>query len=308
MMSMAGRALSPIIRSFTANEAQFARSGLLRSLSPLTQGTPTALIPGSGVRSFAMNDAQHQNNLVDLEKLKADPNIPLPTPTKHASGMGLDTMYVKHDFSQYPLEDLQKAFDTLPEDPYTLGSGRYKGVSRVKIVDGKLEIQPHDKVFQSAVYNPVAGDIDRNYPHCDDSLTLNPTLQEIIKTIATTANIPPDQEILLHAQRTLSTADATGLPTAEGWHQDGLEVVAIVCVARENIAGGVSYLGLEKGDKVFLEHNLQPGEVLTISDNDCYHYVSPTKVIDPSRPGKRDVIVVVAPSMRPPEPSTEQAA
>ena len=61
------------------------------------------------------------------------------------------------------LEGFKPFFNNLPVDPYLKGGYRLRRLSHFQITEDKLIQLPHGCLFQSRDYNPVAGDIKREF-------------------------------------------------------------------------------------------------------------------------------------------------
>ncbi len=100
-------------------------------------------------------------------------------------------------------------------------------------------------------------------------------------------------EILVQAQRTKCSEGNIGITTPEGFHRDGIEFLAILCVSKYNIIGSETQLINSHGSIVF-KHTLSPGEILLINDTKMLHYTSPITIknSNQSRYGFRDVLII----------------
>lgn len=209
------------------------------------------------------------------------------------------------------LENVKKNFDQIPLDKFMKG-GRHKAIARFKIDEksGKLiESLPHEPMWQGSAYNPVAGSESRPYPLAPKGLRQSKIIRDFIQDVMEKSDF--DGEVIAHFQRTVCTENDIGYATGEGIHQDGQSIVSILCTQRTNIKGGVNYLLQSKNEKTcFFESILNEGDGILFSDPDMWHYVSPVEFdgdndkcsIPNSKKsiGIRDVVIIVAPGMRPP--------
>ena len=94
-----------------------------------------------------------------------------------------------------------------------------------------------------------------------------------------------------------------GLPTVEGFHQDGNRHVGMLVVNRNNITddSGVSQYAMadngKKSDDLIFDEVIPPGKLIYWNDKRVWHYGSELKVADPMRNGGRgvrDIIIMSA--------------
>ena len=184
---------------------------------------------------------------------------------------------------------LQNLFSELPQDPYIQQGYRYKSLSRCRLNGANIEKQPHKPLFQNRTTNPVNGGIVRSYPEISN---LDYATEAII-LFAKTFEIDYSYEILVQAQRTKCSDGNLGITTPEGFHQDGIDFLAILCVSQENIVGSQTQLVNSHGSVVF-KHTLSPGEMLLIDDSKLLHYTSPIAIENrnQSESGFRDVLII----------------
>ena len=184
---------------------------------------------------------------------------------------------------------LQNLFSEIPQDPYIQEGYRYKSLARCRLNGTNIEKQPHIPLFQDQYTNPVNGGIVRSYQEISN---LDYAYEAII-LFAKTFGIDFSYEILIQAQRTKCSDGNVGITTPEGFHRDGIEFLAILCVSRYNILGSETQLVNSHGNIVF-KHTLSPGEMLLIDDSKLLHYTSPITIKNPeqSEYGFRDVLII----------------
>lgn len=204
-------------------------------------------------------------------------------------------------FSEPELSGLASLFATLPVDPYLKAGFRAKSIMRVRVDNGAVRKQTHEplQILSSRKFVAPGGTIIRDYPEIPERY-LNGALNRAILTYVERCEIEPQREILVQAHRITSIGQAPGLPVTEGPHQDGMDYVGMLCVSRENIAGGVSQV-LADRTSVLFERTLQPGEMLLMDDQAYFHHATPTFCVDQARNGYRDILIFSTPSARPSE-------
>jgi hypothetical protein len=198
--------------------------------------------------------------------------------------------------------EIQDLFDRVPADPYVAAGFRYKSIMRVQVSEGQIRRAAHGPLFQPKEYNPVHGDIVRDYEELDERLST--LLEPAIRIFAGCARLGGRHEILVQAQRiTASSGDDgnTGFPVVEGWHQDNISVLGIFLVNRVNVAGGISMLARDcRGEDLAFAQTLSMGDLLLVDDTAVWHNTTPIARVDPSRPAFRDVVILTWPSCRKP--------
>lgn len=210
--------------------------------------------------------------------------------------------YVLEMLTAIKVDELKPSFAQLPEDPYLEGNYRFRRLSHFKIVGNRLIKLPHRRLFQSKAYNPLLGDVIREYAELDDELVQLESFQRLIWEffqfcqLCSTAN-----EIGVHQIRTTASSQKLGNPAPEGIHRDGVDVVGIFSADRHGIGGGETHLyrATEKEHPVFSKV-LHPGELLVFKDDQYFHYTSPVNAIGVEQ-GTRDVFVLTCPGLFPPE-------
>ena len=194
------------------------------------------------------------------------------------------------------LEGFKPFFNNLPVDPYLKGGYRLRRLSHFQISEDKLIQLPHGCLFQSRDYNPVAGDIKREFEEIEDSLITLDEFKKLILEFSSYCKLQPEVSIGVHQIRTACALGSFGNPAPEGIHRDGCDFIGIFSVDRQNIQGGETHLYLNKKEKPVFKKVLNPGELLLLNDRDYLHFTTPVKPIADGQ-GKRDVFVLTSPSL-----------
>jgi len=204
------------------------------------------------------------------------------------------------------VETLQARFDGIPLDSYVAAGFRRKSICRMRVDRHAVSVSEHGPLFQPKAYNPVHGDMVRNYPEMDHHLVALVT--PLVQIFAACAQLRYEHEILVQAQRITATGGtdrATGYPVVEGWHQDNTAVLGIFLVNRVNVEGGVSLLSADRqGTTVVLEQALAVGELLLIDDTSLWHNTTPITRARADAPAYRDVVLLTYPSCRAAAPAS----
>ncbi|WP_413172202.1 2OG-Fe dioxygenase family protein [Anabaena azotica] len=193
-------------------------------------------------------------------------------------------------------EGFQPFFQNLPIDPYIKGKYRSRRLSRVTVAENKLIKLPHGHLFQSQAYNPLLGDIKREFAELEDALVELDIFRNLVLAFSDSCKLHPEAEIGIHQIRTTCSPGHLGNPAPEGIHQDGTDFIGIFSVGRDNIQGGETHLYTAKKEKPVFNKILQPGELVVVNDHDFFHFTTPIKSENPA-PGTRDVFVLTSPSL-----------
>lgn len=182
---------------------------------------------------------------------------------------------------------LSDDFKNLTVDPYVKEGYRRKHISRFRF-DGKSYIEKENAaLFQSSLINPTHGNITRVYPSYIPSQKEN--LLDVLRFFTEATDMPPNQNILVQAQRITCERGKAGLPSVENWHRDGVTKIGILCVDRNNINGGTNEF--RQGEDV-LSIMMMPGQIAVFQDADIMHRVTP---ITSDSYGYRDVMLFAYP-------------
>jgi hypothetical protein len=194
------------------------------------------------------------------------------------------------------VEGFKPFFSNMPIDPYIKGNYRSRRLSRFIVSEDQLIKLPHGYLFQSKEYNPLLGDIKREFAELDDALIKLDIFRNLVLAFSDSCKLHPEAEIGIHQIRTICSVDNLGNPAPEGIHQDGTDFIGIFSVDRDNIQGGETHLYTAKKEKPVFSKVLNQGELLLVNDHDFFHFTTPIKPqIDAQ--GSRDVFVLTSPSL-----------
>jgi histidine decarboxylase len=214
--------------------------------------------------------------------------------------------YVLEMLTAINVHDLEPSFEQLPGDPYLEGNYRFRRLSHFKVSGDRLIKLPHRRLFQSKQYNPLLGDVVREYAELDDQLVQIEDFQRLIWEFFQFCQLcSTSNEVAVHQIRTTASSQKSGNPAPEGIHRDGVDVVGIFAVHRRGIGGGETHLytsrdkNRDSNPPVFSKV-LHPGEFLVFRDDQYFHYTSPVNAIA-AEEGVRDVFVLTCPGLFPPD-------
>lgn len=193
-------------------------------------------------------------------------------------------------------DGFKQFFNDLPVDPYVKGKYRFRRLSRFTAAGNELVKLPHGCLFQSKEYNPLVGDIKREFAQIDDALTQLDDFKKLVFAFIDACKLHPESEIGVHQIRTTCSVNNFGNPAPEGIHRDGTDFIGIFSVNRENIQGGETHLYVEKKEKPVFKKILNPGELLLVNDREFFHFTTPIKPTSDAQ-GVRDVFVLTCPSL-----------
>jgi hypothetical protein len=193
------------------------------------------------------------------------------------------------------------SWDDLGLDTYMADGGRYRkrrhAVFRVlgRITGEAVERRPHQPHYQSRDYNALNGGIARWFEPVTEAAAASPALRAILATCADLfdgLDPAPAWHVELHQFRIEARAGAEGRPTPEGMHQDGVDWVLVLLVARENVAEGETRIAGPDKAPLGSFTLAEPMDAAFVDDHRVFHGVTPVVPVDPARPAHRDVLVV----------------
>lgn len=207
------------------------------------------------------------------------------------------TDYVLETTHSIRLDRIAKFFDSLPADPYLKGNYRFRRLSNFRISDNNLLKLPHNRLLQSKDYNPLLGDVVREFEELDERMVELAEFEKmVLEFFAFCQLCSHHTEIGVHQIRTTASVRQIGNPAPEGIHRDGVDLVGIFSINREGIEGGETELYKDKNGSPIFKKILYPGEFLIFSDRQFFHYTSPVKPTT-NRQGIRDVFVFTCPGL-----------
>ncbi len=198
--------------------------------------------------------------------------------------------------SSINLAGFRRFFENLPADPYVKEKYRFRRLSRFAISGGGLIKLPHGYFLQSKDYNPLAGDIKREFAELDEALIALEAFKKLVFEFSDYCKLKPGAEIGVHQIRISCSPANFGNPAPEGIHQDGTDYIGIFSVERVNVQGGETHLYTARKEKPMFKKVLHPGELLLVNDREFYHFTTPVKPLADGE-GTRDVFVLTSPSL-----------
>ena len=186
---------------------------------------------------------------------------------------------------------LKKSFNNLTKDKY-YDSERYRHFSLIKLTN-KVEIIGDLPFTQSKSYNSsYNGNLIRNYNNIDIQLLNDESFTNFIDKFKNYYynNYKNILKYMKIHQIRVSVKNDAEISLPEGIHQDGYNMIAIICINRNNIKGGINKIyDLEK-EKI-AEYTLLEGDMIILNDRKTYHDVTGIKVDKIDNKSYRDIFV-----------------
>jgi hypothetical protein len=199
-------------------------------------------------------------------------------------------------------------WNRLPPDSYLRDGGRYRQRRHGSfVVEGNAITAVANRAhWQPQDYNALHGGIERWFQPLERAFLVEPLWQHLLLALVARADAlrgPPSPQgpgtksgkrpwyVEAHQFR-IDTAGGIGRPTPEGAHRDGVDLVAVVLIARRGVKGGETRVfdaDGPSGQRFTME---EPGTTLLLDDTRVIHETTPIQPVEPSRIGQRDTLVV----------------
>jgi hypothetical protein len=190
------------------------------------------------------------------------------------------------------------SFEDLALDTHMGDGGRYRLRRHATFAAGAGEAAirrlPHRPHRQALAHNRLNGGVDRWFAPIRP--VAEPALAPILAFCRDLAEglqpAPAAWEIEAHQFRILGQPGTPGLPTPEGVHRDGVDLVFIMLVGRRNVAGGRTLIQDAEGRSLAEVELAEPGQAMVLDDHRIRHGVTPIVPREAGLPATRDVLVV----------------
>jgi hypothetical protein len=191
------------------------------------------------------------------------------------------------------LNNLVASWDDMPADQYLKDGGRYRKRrhSSFTFENNALTLVSHRAHWQPLTYNALHGGMTRWFEPIEVQTTALPAWQKLLAAFAKTANEPSALQCIEAHQFRIETAGGSiGRPTPEGAHRDGVDLVAVFMVGRQNIKGGETRV-FDAADSTGERFTLQePWSLLLLDDEKVIHESTPIQPLTDF--GYRDTLVL----------------
>ena len=192
------------------------------------------------------------------------------------------------------LQALLPSWNDLPPDNYLKDGGRYRKRRHTCFVaEGEsLQQAPHRAHWQPVEYNALHGGMQRWFEAMDAQVVARPAWTRLLQAMARVASdLKGAQPWFIEAhQFRIDTEGGIGRPTPEGAHRDGVDLVAVFLLARENIKGGETRVFQSDGPAGQRFTLTEPWSVLLLDDARVVHETTPIQPLDGA--GHRDTLVL----------------
>jgi hypothetical protein len=184
----------------------------------------------------------------------------------------------------------------LAPDTHLRDGGRYRLRRHAcfLVERGAVTLAPPRAHWQPLEYNALHGGIERWFEPLEPAMLQEPLWPRLLRLLAQRADALRGAQrwyVEAHPFR-IDTTDGIGRPTPEGAHRDGVDLVAVMLIARENIKGGETRVFDAAGPAGQRFTMSEPFTLLLLDDARMIHETTPIQPIDPSHPGYRDTLVV----------------
>lgn len=188
-------------------------------------------------------------------------------------------------------------WEDLVPDPYAaeLGMQRLRRYGHYRFRDGVANPMPNGAFVQPQDSNPLYIERDRHFEPLTEAFASDPLLARLLTLlggVAAALDEVAEWTVKVHPFRVVASADASGQPTPEGLHRDGVTLVTSLLIGRRNAVGGESTVFDLNGQQLLATTLAEPGTLLLGDDRRTVHGVSPIRSLDGSGPALRDVLVI----------------
>ena len=189
-------------------------------------------------------------------------------------------------------------WDHLPPDAHLRDGGRYRQRRHgCFVVEGSsVRAVPHRAHWQPLEYNALHGGIERWFEPLEPALTAEPLWPRLLAMLAARASALRGTQtwfVEAHPFR-IDTAGEGGIgrPTPEGAHRDGVDLVAVLLVARESVKGGETRVFDANGPAGLRFTMSETWTTLLLDDARVIHETTPIQPLDATQRGHRDTLVI----------------
>ncbi|QHI95235.1 hypothetical protein GT348_02145 [Aristophania vespae] len=233
-----------------------------------------------------------------LEKLREQSFAFLPSKEAHLLYQNLGLQ----NFSLKDWEQFAESWNDLGLDRYMADGGRYRKRRHAtySVTDGIIKRKKHQPHYQSRDYNLLNGGIERWFSPIKEDIGQHPALLSIIQTatyfaesLISEIHKPKSWHSEIHQFRIEAAKGQQAKPTPEGMHRDGVDLVLVIMIHRENIKEGITTIhALDRKTLLGSFTLAAPLDTAIVNDHKVYHGVTNVEPEDPDKPAYRDVLVV----------------
>ncbi|MGI4777669.1 MAG: 2OG-Fe dioxygenase family protein [Janthinobacterium lividum] len=201
------------------------------------------------------------------------------------------------------LDVLARDWHDLPSDEYLKDGGNYRQRRHACFeidadASGELVVPvPHRAHWQPVEYNALHGGMQRWFAPMQSSTLALHVWQHLLGRLAALAGElrGPRRWFVEAHQFRIDTAAGIGRPTPEGAHRDGVDLVAVMLVARRGIKGGETRVFEAEGRRGERFTMTEPWTLMLLDDARVIHESTPIQPLGGASEaggGYRDTLVV----------------
>jgi hypothetical protein len=187
-------------------------------------------------------------------------------------------------------------WQALPPDAHLRDGGRYRRRRHgcFIIEAGHIDEVPHRAHWQPVEYNALHGGIQRWFEPLAPGFAADAGFLALLRGLAQAADAlrrPQPWYCEVHPFR-IDTTDGIGRPTPEGAHRDGVDLVAVMLVARVGVRGGETRVFAADSPQGLRFTMSEPNTLLLLDDARMIHETTPIQPEPSSAASHRDTLVV----------------
>lgn len=187
-------------------------------------------------------------------------------------------------------------WNDLPPDRHLRDGGAYRRRRHGSFVvqGAQLMPVPPRAHWQPLEYNALHGGFERWFEPLPQALVADPAWRALLGGLARAAEMlhgPARWFCEAHPFR-IDTTGGIGRPTPEGAHRDGVDLVAVLLVARQGVKGGETRVFEAEGPAGQRFTLVEPWSALLLDDARMIHETTPVQPLVPGLPGWRDTLVL----------------
>jgi hypothetical protein len=188
-------------------------------------------------------------------------------------------------------------WNDLPPDRHLRDGGRYRRRRHASLVvdGGTVTLAPRRAHWQPVDYNALHGGIERWFEPIAAEWVGAADFGALLRALARCATTLRPGTVRWFAEVhpfRIDCTDGIGRPTPEGAHRDGVDLVAVILVARHNIKGGETRIFDARGPQGLRFTLDEPWSALLLDDERVIHESTPIQPVEPTQPAYRDTLVI----------------
>jgi hypothetical protein len=187
-------------------------------------------------------------------------------------------------------------WDRLAPDTHLRDGGHYRQRRHGSFIVDRDAVRavPHRAHWQPVEYNALHGGIERWFEPLEPALVAEPLWPRLLAMLGQRASALRGVQpwyVEAHPFR-IDTEGGIGRPTPEGAHRDGVDLVAVLLVARVGVKGGETRVFEAAGPAGQRFTMTEPWTALLLDDARVIHETTPIQPAVAGQRGYRDTLVV----------------